>query len=340
MVRSNNGKQRQGHPEEGGGSTPAFTSSSQESNGAASSSSSESIRAKLGRAKEIEDGLEALRTNDNEGGDPTSTSTTKRNTTSSSSQENKSSSLRLQLCGILSDVILIDPAVAANVDAIGRMWKGCFYARINDLRSRIVKEKSRAKRRRREGGGADGGGGGGDDDSRRRIADVEKQLSTFLNESVQLYDYIIGRYVEELTTPPHPPTAAQSQSQQSRQSEDRTDNDDDDNDDDESSSSRRRLHVRIVVKSLHRMHIHLGDLHRYSSQYDAAEICYSRASRLAPGSGNAYNQLAESRSISFVDDIILLCTRSIANTGMYMFKRDWPVRDDTPLIEKYVVDTK
>jgi len=292
MVRSNNGKHR-GHPEEGGGSTPAFTSSSQESNGAASSSSSESIRAKLGRAKEIEDGLEALRTNDNEGGEPTSTSTTKRNASSSLSQENKSSSLRLQLCGILSDVILVDPALAANVDAIGRMWKGCFYARINDLRSRIVKEKSRAKRRRREGGGADGGGGGGDDDSRRRIADVEKQLSTFLNESVQLYDYIIGRYVEELTTPPPPlPTTAQSQSQQSRQSEDRTDNDDDDNDDDESSSSRRRLHVRIVVKSLHRMHIHLGDLHRYSSQYDAAEICYSRASRLAPGSGNAYNQLA------------------------------------------------
>lgn len=289
MVRSNNSKQRQRHhPEEEGGGTPAFTSSSQESNGA--SSSSESIQTKLGRAREIEDSLEALRTNNNEGaGDPTSTTTTKRNTSSSSSQENKSSSLRLQLCGILSDVILVDPAAAADVDAIGRMWKGCFYTRINDLRSRIIKEKSRAKRRR-EGGGADGGGGGGGggggDDS-RRIADVEKQLSTFLNESVQLYDYIIGRYVEELTTPP--PTTTQSQSQQSRKSEDHTDNDDD-NDDDE-SNSRRRL-VRIVVKSLHRMHIHLGDLHRYSSQYDAAEICYLRASRLAPGSGNAYNQLA------------------------------------------------
>ena len=130
-----------------------------------------------------------------------------------------------------------------------------------------------------EGGGHhhnDSGGGGSED--ARRIADVEKQLSTFLNESVQLYNYIIGRYVEELT----PPT--QSQSQQSQKSEGF-------NDDDDESSSRRR-HVRIIVKSLHRMHIHLGDLHRYSSNYDAAEICYLRASRLAPGSGNAYNQLA------------------------------------------------
>lgn len=175
--------------------------------------------------------------------------------------------------------------MAANVDAIGRMWKGCFYTRINDLRSRIMKEKSHAKRRR-EGGSAgvgagdDGGGGGDGGGDARRIANVEKQLSTFLNESVQLYKYIIGRYVEELT----PPT--QSQSQQSQKSEN-TDNDDDNDDD----SSKRRL-VRIIVKSLHRMHIHLGDLHRYSSQYDAAEICYLRASRLAPGSGNAYNQLA------------------------------------------------
>ena len=183
----------------------------------------------------------------------------------------------MRLCSVLSDVLLVDPIVAQRHDAAGRLWKGCFYGRISELRSRISREKGRAKRRHN---GQEGGGGGGDPAAGgRMVADLEGQLSTFLGEAVQLYKYIIERYVVELTPP-----SSQSQSQSSSRSrgggggggEGRNDDD----------------RARAVVSSLHKMHIHLGDLHRYSSSPADAEACYLVASRLAPGSGNAYNQLA------------------------------------------------
>jgi len=47
-----------------------------------------------------------------------------------------------------------------------------------------------------------------------------------------------------------------------------------------------------VVPTLFRLYIHLGDLHRYLSNFEFAESSYMKASSLAPGKGNPYNQLA------------------------------------------------
>merc|ERR1719215_1134210 len=47
-----------------------------------------------------------------------------------------------------------------------------------------------------------------------------------------------------------------------------------------------------VIPTLHKFYIHLGDLHRYASDYNATETAYLNAAQLAPGKGNPYNQLA------------------------------------------------
>ncbi len=67
------------------------------------------------------------------------------------------------------------------------------------------------------------------------------------------------------------------------------------------SSSSNDEHTKIsmfIVPSLFRIYIHLGDLHRYSSSYNAAEKAYLKASNLAPGKGNPYNQLAVCNQIN------------------------------------------
>jgi hypothetical protein len=43
---------------------------------------------------------------------------------------------------------------------------------------------------------------------------------------------------------------------------------------------------------LYRILIHQGDLYRYDGDFTMAESSYSKASKLAPGKGNPYNQLA------------------------------------------------
>lgn len=84
------------------------------------------------------------------------------------------------------------------------------------------------------------------------IKNVEKSLNTFLVEAIQLYTYIVTSYMAKL----------------------------------------KEIQTEGIVPSLHRLLIHLGDLHRYSNETDKAESCYMKASILAPGRGNPYNQLA------------------------------------------------
>eukprot|EP00535_Pseudo-nitzschia_heimii_P012971 CAMPEP_0197198998 /NCGR_PEP_ID=MMETSP1423-20130617/33661_1 /TAXON_ID=476441 /ORGANISM="Pseudo-nitzschia heimii, Strain UNC1101" /LENGTH=788 /DNA_ID=CAMNT_0042652847 /DNA_START=763 /DNA_END=3129 /DNA_ORIENTATION=+ len=47
-----------------------------------------------------------------------------------------------------------------------------------------------------------------------------------------------------------------------------------------------------VVHGLYKLYIFLGDLHRYGEAYNKAEKNYLNASKLGPGLGNPYNQLA------------------------------------------------
>jgi len=95
------------------------------------------------------------------------------------------------------------------------------------------------------------------------IDSIEKQLQLFLKEAVALYSYLIKKYGEHLKDE----TSCSSQ-----------------DDDDE--------FVNAVVSSLYRMHIYLGDLYRYSNSIQKAEETYVKSSKLYPGTGNPFNQLA------------------------------------------------
>lgn len=204
---------------------------------------------KLAKAKEIESNLESM------AAEQKANPKRKRD-------DEKSQALRLQLCSVLSDVILLDCMLADSSDATGRLWKNCFYGRINDMRSRIMKEKSRAKKRAAAGASNEA------DTAKKMVGVYEQQLKTFLQEAIQLYKYLIERYLKELM--PLSQSQASSASEQQLEEE--------------------RAHV--VVSSLYKMNIHLGDLYRYSASYKDAAGCYTRAAKLAPGTGNPFNQLA------------------------------------------------
>jgi len=248
----------------GGSHSQSSSHSSQKHNtpGSASQDSvtTEAVLARLAKAKDIESTLETLASSKKASGSKLS-----------ASDEKMQQALRLQLCEVLSDVILNDPALAHSHDAIGRLWKVCFYGRINDIRTRIVKEKSRARKRHAAGEREQSQQHGSMSESaaKKIASDLERQLKQFLKEAIQLYKYIIERYVKELMP--------LSQSQTSNMSGD------------QEHEEERQL---VVIASLYRMQIHLGDLHRYSCSYKQAEECYLRSAKLAPGTGNPYNQLA------------------------------------------------
>ena len=98
---------------------------------------------------------------------------------SEAKSEEKASRLRIQLCEVLSDVILSNPELSLRKDCFGRLWRSCFYARIGELRSRISREKRRKK-------------------SQASLDNLETTLKTFLKEGVTLYKYLVEQYEVKL----------------------------------------------------------------------------------------------------------------------------------------------
>jgi len=91
--------------------------------------------------------------------------------------EEEASQLRIQLCEVFSDVMLMDPSFCLQKDCFGRLWRNCFYARIGELRSRISRE------RRKKGSNS------------KKLEDLLKQ---FLKEGIQLYKYFVEQYQDML----------------------------------------------------------------------------------------------------------------------------------------------
>ena len=200
----------------------------------------------------------------------------------SAADDKSHQALRLQLCEVLSDVILNDSTLAHSHDAIGRLWKVCFYGRTNDIRSRIMKEKSRAKKRQ-AGGGGDAAGNGGAEAAKRMVGDLEKQLRQFLKEA------ILERYVKELMPLSQPRASALSDLSQQKE-------------------DKRSL---VIIASLYRMHVHLGDLYCNSLSHEQAEKCYLKST------GNPFNQLAvvaQQGQDSMTDVALHYYTRSLMAT--------------------------
>ena len=175
--------------------------------------------------------------------------------------DDQASRLRMRLCEVLSDIILTDPLFSLKHDCIGRLWRSCFYSPIGTLRSRISREK------RKKG---------------PNVAKLEKSLNHFLSEAITLYDYLMGQYHSKLLqADPTGMSLTPSQSQQSQSQQSLAD-----------SQPTASQDPAGVVPGLFRMYIHVGDLYRYQSNYGQAQTFYGKASKLAPGSGNPYNQLA------------------------------------------------
>ena len=172
--------------------------------------------------------------------------------------DEQASKFRMRLCEVLSDIILTDPLFSIKHDCIGRLWRNCFYAPIGILRARIAREK------------------------RKKLPNgpkLQKTLNHFLSEAITLYDYLMTSYHTKLKQADPTmslsltPGGSQSQSQQSQ-------------------SQVATKDPAGVVPGLFRMYIHMGDLYRYEANYSKAQEFYEKASKLAPGSGNPYNQLA------------------------------------------------
>ena len=250
------------HPAE----SPAYSGSQQ-------TISTEKILESLEEAKKLESQLELLRT--------TSKSSSKRTSSSQGGVNDISTQkIRCMLCDKLSNIILDDPLLSESNDVVNRLWKICFYNRINELRSLITKEKSKAKKKLNPLPGESVSAKAAEQ-AKLLVAQYETQYKQFLTEAIKLYQYIIDRYTKELSMPPLSQTqTVQSQSQQqlSQSSTTRVAPDDE-----------RSL---VVISSLYKLNIHLGDLYRYSTQYKLSTEYYLNSSKLAPSTGNPYNQLA------------------------------------------------
>eukprot|EP00934_Nitzschia_sp_Nitz4_P006590 Nitzschia sp. Nitz4//scaffold16_size188269//171356//173584//NITZ4_001818-RA/size188269-processed-gene-0.71-mRNA-1//-1//CDS//3329538598//6580//frame0 len=100
---------------------------------------------------------------------------------------------------------------------------------------------------------------------------TSQSFKRFLNEAVTLYDYIIAQYRNKLL----PSVSNQDESQLSTQ-----------------GSTQTVSQQNGVVPILLNLYLNMGDLHRYADAFNKAESCYLNASKLAPGLGSPYNQLA------------------------------------------------
>lgn len=171
----------------------------------------------------------------------------------SSTHDEKAARLRSHLCEVLSDILITDPILGMEHDGSGRLWRNCFYTPIGIWRNRISREK------RKQG---------------PNLATFEQSFKKFLSEAIMLYEFLIAQYKSKLL----PPSARDASSQDASQLS--------------LSSSSWEGAAEGVVPGLYRLFIHMGDLHRYAESYSKAETYYLNASKLSPGMGNPYNQLA------------------------------------------------
>jgi len=191
--------------------------------------------------------------------------------------DNKPSKLRSHLCEVLTEILLANPTFASENHCFQRLWRGCFYKPISIWRQQV----SREKRKRSP-----------------NLATSQEGFKFFLSEAIKLYDCLVKMYLEKLC-----PVSTQTQTQLSQDSSVTFEssqviedslmmNGSDESDSLLSSVNGDAKSVEDVVPGLYKLYIFLGDLHRYAEAYNKAEINYLNASKLGPGLGNPYNQLA------------------------------------------------
>jgi len=232
-------------------------------------SPSKDVRDKASKAKELESRL----------------LTAVSSSTPAAKNESNIQKLRIELCEVFSDILLDDPFYSNRKDISGRMWRACFHVRVQELRERIAKETARLKKIQHKSKSQSSINPGPDEELERQhkilIEHLESSLKKFLKEAIVLYEFLIDKYQGFLL-----PQFSSQISQTPLPSMSMIDSDSNKIDDDPNPA------LEGVVPLLHKLLIHLGDLFRYSNLFTEAETAYLKATRLAPGRGNAYNQLA------------------------------------------------
>ena len=174
--------------------------------------------------------------------------------------------LRTPLCEAFSNLIIRDPRFAVQHNIASRMWTKCFYSRIEPWRRRIARDQRR-----------------GVDASR-----TQEALTLFITEGCTLYQYLIQKLQETLAKKHGLSTIA----------EDSNNNNSFSQDDSSSvvtsvaSPPDQQQHTQGIVALLAAFHVNLGDLFRYAGNLKKAQVTYHMAATLAPGRGQAFNQLA------------------------------------------------
>jgi len=176
------------------------------------------------------------------------------------STDQKAQGLRAKLCQVMIEVIVADPVMSHSKDASRRLWQSCFYSRVSELRMELSKEQSRAKKRQVNGGDVSG--------SEKIVGVVNEQLKGSIKEALKLYEWLIDKMLKLLLPV--------SQSQSTNLSE----------------SSENDDYEHAVIAILYWSHLYTGDLLRYDESYKQAEETYLKSSKLYPGNGNPFNQLA------------------------------------------------
>ena len=242
------------------------------------------LKKQLKRASHLEEELNALQGGSGTGGTQHTSSNNKSQPVLSNDLEVKARNLRTHLCEIFSDIIVLSPIVALQKDIFIRLWKGCFYVPISAWRSRLAREKRK---------------------NLSTLPQTQAGYRQYLKEAIILYEYLIKQYLSLLCPPESTQDTLTPSSQQSSQDStildsQQTTQDDNDNDDDSETTAEHGAAPTTsstptnegVVQGLYKLYIYLGDLYRYEESFNKAETNYLNASRLGPGVGNPYNQLA------------------------------------------------
>jgi Ubiquitin carboxyl-terminal hydrolase/Est1 DNA/RNA binding domain/Telomerase activating protein Est1 len=181
--------------------------------------------------------------------------------------------LRMPFFEIMTKMLLVDAEFLWHNNVVDRLFRYCFYNRIDPQRTKIM----RAKRR-----GAKG----------KQLVELER-LQVSLNRTLvgafSHCEFLIENLEKKLLSP----SSGYSQSgqedvlcTQQTQSTYGTATTTTTTDDDQEN-------LEFIVPVLNLLYIQLGDLHRYMTlQLTQAQACYEMAARLGPGHGHAYHQIA------------------------------------------------
>ncbi len=185
-------------------SFPSPSQSSQSSsNNRFNQKAAASLESKLDQIKKLESNLTSLTTTTNN-----KTTSTSPNTSSQSQQTRQTqiNDIRLELCQTYSDILLSNLPYSYQSDVPNKLWRNCFYNKINDLRMILVKDKSRYKKliqKAKSNPLIIGSSTNADEESEltslikqqeKRCHTTQVALTSFLKEAIVLYEY----YVDQL----------------------------------------------------------------------------------------------------------------------------------------------